>query len=192
MRIPRGGRSTRLRGQGQERRIRFRDAVPVRRDRRGPAPPAPAISPRRDVRTEGRSDSATATAVRPPRAAGRDHPRAAGQGRGHRIPRPNATAFRHPPQRHHHEALRPVVPRIPRPRAAHPRSRPSPAAGSGCGSPPPTARSQPRWWPKSSLSPQVLSDSREADCSISSLSPISRSIRGDVTGSAGSGLMTSW
>jgi hypothetical protein len=34
MRIPRGGRSTRLRGQGRERRIRFKDAVPVRRDRR--------------------------------------------------------------------------------------------------------------------------------------------------------------
>lgn len=34
MRIPRGGRSTRLRGQGWRRRIRFRDAVPVRRDRR--------------------------------------------------------------------------------------------------------------------------------------------------------------
>ena len=34
MRIPRGGRSTRLRGQGRQRRVRFRDAVPVRRDRR--------------------------------------------------------------------------------------------------------------------------------------------------------------
>ncbi len=34
MSIPRAGRSARLRGRGQARRIRFTDAVPVRRDRR--------------------------------------------------------------------------------------------------------------------------------------------------------------